>query len=150
MSFQLEPLRADIQTAMRAGYDKLISVVETTAFQNVLVELFGLPRKMRPDFVRSVLLTEIGRISRDINLPQDVLLVRSSFGDRRPTLFCLKIYLPQHLWYPWQNVNITFDEFYSDDDIPRDDRAWRVGLGFDQQAGLIAAGINYRALAHAS
>lgn len=136
-----------VQLSMREGYDKLIKYVSQPSFQAVLLELFGLPRSQRPWFVKSVLLSEENREKLNIKLPDGVLLVRSTFGDRRPSLFCVKTYLPEKLWKPWQNVNITFDEHYADTDIPRDARAWRPGLGFEEQAALMAAEKDYREVA---
>ncbi|HEX6376776.1 MAG TPA: hypothetical protein VFZ91_13775 [Allosphingosinicella sp.] len=132
---------AAIASAMREGYDKLISFSQDPAFRAMVLEMYDKPREERPKFVREVVLSEEARAERGIVLPDGILVQRSTFGDRRPTLFCIKIYLPEELHAPWQNVNLTFDDLYDDRDVPRDERAWRPGLPFDEQASLMAQGV---------
>jgi hypothetical protein len=61
---------------------------------------------------------------RGVERPPDLLIQRSAFGDRRPTLFCVKKWLPPDMF--WENVNITFDNEFDDNAIPRDESAWRA------------------------
>ncbi len=131
-----------IAREMKAGYERLFRVIQTTEFQAVLEKVYGLPLSERPGFVKEYLLSEEGRRSLGLLLPPDVLLLRSTFGDRRPTLFCLKTYLPDECQAPWQNVNVTFDIAYDDREVPKDERAWRLGLPFDVQAALMSSGFS--------
>lgn len=131
-----------VRAAMREGYDELIAFAQTDGFQRIVTELFALPREERPGFVKRVILSPEERARRGCVAPAGILFQRSSFGDRRPTLFCIKTYLPDELHLPWQNVNLTIDDEYDDGDIPRDERAWRQGLPFDYQAALIAEGLD--------
>jgi hypothetical protein len=110
-------LRYDTQEWPNAGYEKLFSIARDPSFQRMLEELYGLPPNKRPHFVSNVIINSKERIRRGIHIPGDVLVLRSAFGDRRPTLFCLKKYLSKDLHKYWQNVNLTFDN-------PADSASW--------------------------
>jgi hypothetical protein len=129
-----------IRSEMLAGYERLLAVAEAPAFQSLLDDLYRLPAAARPGFVAQVVIDPEERRARRVEVPDDVLVVRSSFGDRRPTLFCLKRYLPADLHRYWQNVNITFDNAVDAERIPSDERAWRKPLPAEIQAALITAG----------
>jgi hypothetical protein len=130
-----------LREEMTAGYDKLIVVAKQSAFQDMLDELYDLPPKERPRFVKEVILNPDERSRRGINIPGDVLVLRSAFGDRRPTLFCIKKYLSPNLHQYWENVNLTFDNPVKRGSIPKDERAWKKPLTPDVQAILIATGL---------
>ena len=110
-------------------------------FQRLLSELYSRPPAERPAFVVDVILNPVERQKRGITVPDDILVLRSAFGDRRPTLFCLKKYLCVELHRYWQNVNITFDNPATEDAVPLDTAAWRKPLSAGIQAALIAAGM---------
>jgi len=130
-----------MREAMRQGYDDLIAFAQTEGFQSLVMDLFERPRHERPTFVKDVILNPTALAERGLVVPDGILVQRSSFGDRRPTLFCIKKFLPKHLQLPWQNVNLTVDDIYDDDAVPRDRRAWRSALSFDMQAAMIGAGM---------
>jgi hypothetical protein len=131
---------ADIYRSMRQAYDELIDFVTTKEFENIVDELYALPPTNRPQFVNDVILNETELKKRGIVPPAGILLQRSSFGDRRPTLFVVKKYIPELHQTHWQNVNITFDNPFDEADVPRDERAWRPPLPFEVQQALVAAG----------
>lgn len=148
MTYEAAALRR-AQEAMREGYDRLIAFAGTPEFQALVQELFALPKRERPGFVKRVVLSDRERRKRGLRTPEGVMFQRSSFGDRRPTLFCIKTWLPKGLAVPWQNVNVTVDDVYDDGDVPRDGRAWRVALDFDQQAEMLARGMSAREIVEA-
>jgi hypothetical protein len=137
---------ARIRQEMVGGYDRLLQVAATDAFQRLLGELYELPPSERPHFVTAVILRQEEREARGVFLPDDILVLRSAFGDRRPTLFCLKRYLSRDLHRYWQNVNLTFDNAVPDETVPRDERAWRKPLAATVQAAVIANGLDAEAI----
>ena len=132
------PTPAEIAAAMRLGYAQLIDVASTPEFQSLLDDLYRLPPTSRPAFVNDIVLNPDELDRRNICLPEGVLIQRSAFGDRRPTLFCIKKFLPTALQSHWQNVNLTFDNIFGDEEVPRDQRAWRPPLPIDLQQAVIA------------
>jgi len=125
--------------ACRTGYDEIIDFVTSAPFRAVYDELMALPPTERPTFVTKVLLNDEELSSRGVIRPPQLLILRSAFGDRRPTLFCVKKWLPPDLRMFWENVNITFDNDYIDSSIARDATAWRpplpVGLQHEYLSG---------------
>ena len=130
--------RERLYAAMRSSYDQLIDFVTSPAFKRLHGELMSLPPKERPAFVREVLLKDDELRKRGVERPPDLLIQRSAFGDRRPTLFCVKKWLPRDLHMFWENVNITFDNDYDDEAIPRDATAWRAPLPVAIQDALLS------------
>ena len=133
MSRELKSQRTEadyeaLKTACRAGYDEIISFVSSEPFRTVYDEMMSLPSKERPKFVVDVFLNDAELKRRGVNRPASLLIQRSAFGDRRPTLFCVKKWLPRELHMFWENVNFTFDNEYEDGAIPRDETAWRPPL----------------------
>jgi hypothetical protein len=63
----------------------------------------------RDDFVLAVLLDLEQQEIRGFRPPGDIVIQRSAFGDRRPTLFCLSKPLPPGMPMGWYKVTITFD-----------------------------------------
>lgn len=129
---------------MLEGYEKLIAVANSPCFQRMMDELYSLPSNERPSFVANIILNPEERVRRGVEIPNDVLVLRSAFGDRRPTLSCLKKYLSPHLHNYWQNVNLTFDNVFDPASIPTDERAWRKPLAADVQAAIIASGLEVK------
>lgn len=124
--------------AMKRSYAELLEFASLPQFQDMLDELYSLAPAERPDFVNNVIMNSSKMAERGLSPPADILIQRSSFGDRRPTLFCIKKYIEEHLQTHWQNVNITFDNLYSEEEVPRGEEAWRVPLPFDLQQALVS------------
>ena len=101
--------RPALQAAMRKAYDSLIDFVTTDAFKTLMEDLGALHPIHRPKFVFDVLLSDKALAARGIKRPENILIQRSAFGDRRPTIFVVKRFLPEEFSNVWQNVNITFD-----------------------------------------
>lgn len=137
----LEYSQSDLAAAMRETYDELIDFVTRPAFLATMDEMSILPNAKRPGFVVSVLLDTDERSRRGIEPPEGVLIQRSAFGDRRPTLFCVKKFLPERFANVWQNVNLTFDNEFLDQSVSRDRSvAWRPPMDVAEQALLMAQG----------
>jgi len=119
----------ELQTVMREHYDKLISFVSTPEFRSIFEELMSLDPHQRPAFIQEVLLDEAKLAERGIIIPEGILIQRSAFGDRRPTLFAVKHFLPERYRDVWENVNLTFDNEYVDSSVSRDkETCWRAPL----------------------
>lgn len=140
------PSPSEIRAALSTAYDELIDFAATDAFQTLLAEMYSLPPNERPYFVNAVVLNGQAMRDRGIVPPPGILVQRSSFGDRRPTLFCIKKFIPEEVQSHWQNANITFDNLVDDEEIPRDQRAWRPPLPFDLQQALTAGLIDQASL----
>lgn len=131
----------ELYEVMRGIYDELIDFVDQQAFRTVVEELYSLRLDKRPSFVRAVLLNPAEMRARGVELREDILILRSAFGDRRPTLFCVKKWLPVRYHRYWQNCNTTFDNPIGDD-VPTGEAAWRKPLPADVQALVIASGLS--------
>jgi hypothetical protein len=128
--------------ACRSAYDEIIDFVTTDAFKALYRELMSLEPTKRPTFVVDVLLKDSELAKRGIIRPVHLLIQRSAFGDRRPTLFCVKKFLPPEFQTFWKNVNVTFDNEFDDDAIPRDARAWRAPLPVAIQHEYLSGNLN--------
>jgi hypothetical protein len=143
----LEFSRAELVSVMRAYYDDLIAVVGQPSFQSFYHEMMALPPTERPAFIAANLFDPMARASRGIQVPEDVLLQTSAFGDRRPTLFALKKMLPEKFAVAWENVNLTFDDEYEDATVPRDpESAWRAPLPVALQNAMLSRGEDLQSL----
>lgn len=139
--------REELAAAMRTAYDELIEFVTTPEFRAVHAELMSLPLQDRPGFVMKVLLRpeELGK--RGVQVPEEILIQTSAFGDRRPTLFVVKKFLPAKFHGAWENVNITFDNPFEDNEISRDPKeCWRLPLPVPLQNAALAGGVDLQAL----
>ncbi|MEI9994468.1 MAG: hypothetical protein WDM91_07730 [Rhizomicrobium sp.] len=133
--------REELAAVMRRTYADIIDFVTTPAFKSVMAEMGRLPLAERPGFVVSVLLQEDALRARGVFVPEGLLLQRSAFGDRRPTLFVVKKYLPEKYANVWQNMNITFDNEFLDAAVSREpEKCWRLPLPVDVQAVAMAEG----------
>lgn len=106
------PTSADItrlHDESRQGYDEIIQFVTTPEFNSVYKELMSLAIKDRPEFVVNVLLNDIELQNRGVDRPPDLFIMRTAFGDKRSTLFCIKKWLSRDLNVVWENVNMIFD-----------------------------------------
>jgi hypothetical protein len=141
MYSELSYNQAELALVMRKTYDELIEFVTSAEFMDVMEELGALHSQERPAFVLSVLLDKGELEKRGIHIPDGILIQRSAFGDRRPTLFCVKKFLPHKYSDVWQNVNLTFDNHFLDESVSRaPEFAWRQPLPVDLQAEAMASG----------
>lgn len=137
----LEFGQVELSEAMRRNYDRIISFITTPEFKALHNEIRSLPPTDRPSFVERVILNRAELTKRGIVVPEDILIQTSAFGDRRPTLFAVKLFLPSKFHCAWENTNITFDNEYDDDSVPRSsEMAWRKPLRVNLQASLISKG----------
>jgi hypothetical protein len=135
--------RAELQAVMRAHYDKIIDFITSEPFKALMVEMSSLSHLERAKFVQDVLLDKSELKRRDVHVPDGILIQRSAFGDRRPTLFAVKHFLPENYSDVWQNVNITFDNEYLDGEISRNrETCWRPPLPPDIQAQAMLDGVD--------
>lgn len=127
--------RDDLQEKMWEYYMDLVDFFFTDEFQAVYEEMNSLPETERPQYINDVLLNEEVLKERGIDVPEEILIQRSSFGDRRPTLFCLKKYLPEEYQdlFVWQNVNLTFDNDHESWPIADGENAWNKPINVDLQ-----------------
>jgi len=133
--------QAELQAVMRAHYDKIIDFIASAPFKALMEEMSGLSHLQRPEFVQRVLLDDDELAKRGVTAPPGILIQRSAFGDRRPTLFAVKHFLPDGYRDVWENVNITFDNEYVDAEVPRDrESCWREPLAPQAQAAAMANG----------
>ena len=141
----LDFTRAELAEVMRATYDELITFVTTPSFKSLHSDLMSLPPRERPDFVARVFLSPDELAKKGVTVPEGILIQTSAFGDRRPTLFAVKKFLPTKYHRAWENVNITFDSEYQSG-ISRDPEvAWRPPLPVALQNAMMASDIDLEA-----
>ncbi len=141
MYADLSYTQEELVKVMRVIYDELIDFVTMPAFKVIIDECASLHPQERPAFVLSVLLNKEELERRGVHVPDGILIQRSAFGDRRPTLFCVKKYLPEKYSNVWQNVNLTFDNKFIDESVSRaPEIAWRKPLSIHEQAQIMASG----------
>lgn len=132
--------RDELSCAMREGYDDLIEFITRPAFKTIYAELMALPVKDRPAFVSSVILNSGELAARGITVPDGILIQASAFGDRRPTLFAVKKFLPKKFHKAWENVNWTFSNDFNLEDIRKDAaNSWRPPLPVSLQNALMSS-----------
>ena len=133
----------ELQKSMSETYDELLDLFFSENFQNVWEHMKKQNGIARFNFISQTILDrEVLKRDWSVIVPDQILIERSSFGDRRPTLFCLKKYLPEKFHQVWENVNLTFDEEYEMHSIPTtSDVAWREPLIPGVQSLLLAAGL---------
>lgn len=142
--------REELMQAMTETYAVLINFVTSSEFKALCEEMGALPETDRPQFVAEVILNDSELRKRGVLRADDILIQRSAFGDRRPTLFCVKKYLPLKFHNVWQNVNFTFDNPFFDEAISRDASiAWRLPVRADVQSVLMAGGVNLESVGDA-
>ena len=139
--------REELGSVMRETYDELIDFVTTLEFKHIMTELTELSAAKRPAFVLDVLLNQEELVARGITVPSGILIQRSAFGDRRPTLFVVKKFLPEEFSDVWQNVNITIDNEFLDAAVSRDpETCWRPPLDVDLQSQAMASDVDLETL----
>ena len=139
---QLGFTREELRAAMRSNYDDLLEFFYSDAFQEVYASMKAMSAEDRNRFVKEVLIDpDRLREETGIEIPEGVLIQRSAFGDRRPTVFCLKKFLPERFHRVWENTNLTFDETYEDESVSRVPQvAWRAPIRPDVQAIFMSIG----------
>lgn len=95
----------EFRDKIRTSLLDIADFVDTAEFQQLLVDLWETPPEERPEFVRNVILDEGEMEKRGIEVPEDIVVQRSAFGDNRPTLFCVT----KKLGYGQRKVTVTFD-----------------------------------------
>lgn len=100
---------AEVGTIVRDSLLEIIQFVGQPAFVGLMEELYGAPPGARAGFVSKVLLREEERRARGLTVPPGLTIQRSTFGDGRPTLFCVSKRLPDGLPHGWYKVTVTFD-----------------------------------------
>lgn len=134
--------QAQLQAVMRTHYDKIIDFITSEPFKALMEEMSAVSHRDRPRFVIDVLLNKNELAKRGVAVPDGILIQRSAFGDRRPTLFAVKHFLPDGYTNVWQNVNITFDNDYLDGSISRErEICWREPLSPGIQAQAMVDGV---------
>ena len=138
---ELSYTQSELQHVMRVHYDKIIDFITSDSFISTMEEMSEMSHLERPRFVSDVLLSKDELFKRGIEIPEGILIQRSAFGDRRPTLFAVKHFLPEKYSDVWQNVNITFDNEFVDSAISRErSKCWRPPLNPALQAEKMALG----------
>jgi hypothetical protein len=100
-------IRQDLNHAIEAAMEEIIDFASAKEFQAVLSEMFSLPPHLRYEFVELVWLDKTLLRMRGLKIPEGLVIQRSEFADKRPTLFCVSKVLPPGLG--WHKVTITFD-----------------------------------------
>lgn len=138
----LDFARTELMSVMRETYDEIIAFVTTPEFRRFYEEMMALRSTQRPEFIRRVLFQPDELDRRGIKVPAGILIQTSAFGDRRPTLFAVKKMMPEKYQCVWENMNITFNNEYNDEDISRSiENAWRAPLPITLQNYLLAHGL---------
>jgi hypothetical protein len=96
-------LRDEITKALK----RVVDFAQTEPFRQVLSEMMSIPPHDRAQFVLDVWLSPAQLRRRGLDVPDDLIIQRSAFGDDRPTLFCVTKHLPKGLG--WSKVTVTID-----------------------------------------
>ncbi len=100
----------DREVIREAIYNAVIEIsdfVLDAPFYAALTEMYDLQEEARYKFVLDVFLNEEERNRRNIVVPEQMSIQRSTFYDGRPTLFCIA--KKEMRAYPWRKITITFD-----------------------------------------
>ncbi len=139
--------RAELSAIMTEYYSDIIAYITQPGFQRTFGEMMDLAPEDRPAFVDRVWLDPDERMRRGIRHIEGILVQTSAFGDRRPTLFVVKKFLPEKYHVAWENVNWTFNNEFREEDVPTDpESAWRVPLAVAAQNALIAGRIDLQSV----
>lgn len=101
------PLDFAAEVAIKFAMEDIANFVSSPHFQAVFNEMELLPEHLRHEFVELVWLDPDELKRRGLEVPPDLLIQRSFFGDKRPTLFCVNKFLPTGLG--WKRVTVTYD-----------------------------------------
>lgn len=133
--------RAELSKVMDEYYGDILDFIDQPAFQETFAEMMNLEPMLRPAFVSEVWLEPQELARRGVDVPDGILIQTSAFGDRRPTLFVVKKFLPEKYHRAWENVNWTFNNEFKEEDVPNDpESSWRMPLAVSVQNALLSGG----------
>jgi hypothetical protein len=139
--------RRELSSAMEKCYKDIVDLITKASFQAVFAEMMAFSPAERPRFVMDVWLHSGELAKRSVHVPPGILIQTSAFGDRRPTLFVVKKYLPTKYHSAWENVNWTFNNEFGDEDVPSDpESSWRLPLRVSIQNAAIASNLDLQSL----
>ncbi|MGJ8736983.1 hypothetical protein [Zobellia laminariae] len=137
----------ELSKVMKTNYDDLINFITDPVFQKLFSEMMSLQPNERPMFVHKIWLDDSELRRRGLKVPEGILIQTSAFGDRRPTLFCVKKFLPEKYHDSWENVNWTFNNDFEDDEVPFDiENSWRLPLAVNVQNALLVNDIDLQSI----
>lgn len=93
--------------AIHSSLARIASFVESQPFRALLNDLYRQPAHERREFVNRVVLDEGELARRGVVVPRNLVIQRSAFKDKRPTLFCVTEKLPEGC--AWNKATFTFD-----------------------------------------
>src|SRR6266568_3930179 len=89
----------ELREELVATLSDVVGFVKTDRFQALVNELRRIPTSsLRRQFVRDVIINKKKLAKRGILVPEGLIIQRSAFGDRRPTLFCVTKFLKNRKW----------------------------------------------------
>jgi len=139
--------KEELSAIMNKNYNDILDFISQPVFQTLFSEMMILPPNERPKYVHDVWLNSKELENRGLKVPEGVLIQTSAFGDRRPTLFVIKKFLPEKYHGSWENVNWTFNNDFKDVDVPYDaENSWRLPLMVNVQNALITNNIDLQSI----
>jgi len=135
--------RNELRSIMRNCYADIIAFITHPIFQQLFCEMMNLHPTERTGYVNDVWLNNAYLKQKGMDIPEGILIQTSAFGDRRPTLFVVKKFLPEKYHKAWENVNWTFNNDFKNEDVPYDaEKAWRLPLSVSVQNAIIKSGLD--------
>jgi hypothetical protein len=139
--------RGELSSVMKNNYEDIIEFIAQPVFQSLFIEMMNLQPNERPSFVNEVWLNSDELKKRGLDIPAGILIQTSAFGDRRPTLFVVKKFLPEKYHRVWENVNWTFNNDFKDEEVPSDpENSWRLPLTVSAQNALLTKNIDLQSI----
>jgi hypothetical protein len=139
--------RKELSSIMKEYYEDIITFITQPVFQTLFSEMMSLKPNERPAYVNDVWINPTELEKRGLQVPKGILIQTSAFGDRRPTLFVVKKFLPEKYHKAWENVNWTFNNDFQEEDVPSDpENSWRLPLSVSVQNALISNNINLQSV----
>lgn len=139
--------RIELISMMKEYHEDLIQFAPCPAFQLLFAEMMNLKASERPLYVHNVWLEPEVLKEKGLVVPPNILIQTSAFGDRRPTLFVIKKFLPKKYQKAWENVNWTFNNEFKEEDVPFDpENSWRLPLAVNIQNALISKDISLQSI----
>lgn len=139
--------RQELSSVMEEYYSDILAFITQPAFQVLFSEMMSLPPNARPKYVADVWLKREVLEQNGVKFTAGILIQTSAFGDRRPTLFVVKKFLPEKFHGAWENVNWTFNNDFEPGSVPSDpENSWRMPLKVAVQNALIAQGADLQSV----
>ena len=133
----------DLVQAFESCYIDIIEFVTQDVFQELFSKMMKLDTTERPQFVNEVWLNKQYLLEKGLKFSEGILIQTSAFGDRRPTLFVVKKFLPEKFHSVWENANLTFNNDFVNEEVPNDlDHSWRLPLNVSVQNAILSNGYN--------